>query len=205
MSSHRVASDLVRELALQPHPEGGWYREIYRSPVVVQTARGARSALTTIYYLLEAGQLSRWHVVQADELWHFYGGAPLELLAYEPGARAFERRVLGPVESALAVPPGADISAGTPEADVARFDIDLTSTLHLAAPDFVAGAGQGAAAVVSVIPTGVWQAARSLGEYSLVGCTVGPGFEFADFEFVSALPSHLEHFSGEMAAYASLL
>ena len=95
--SSRRAVDLIAQLALQPHPEGGWYREIYRSPVVVQTARGSRSALTTIYYLLESTQLSRWHVVQADELWHFYAGAPLELLAYTPGTRAFERRILGPV------------------------------------------------------------------------------------------------------------
>jgi len=171
-----AAVDLVRELGLQPHPEGGWYREIYRSPTRVATARGSRSALTTIYYLLEASQLSRWHVVQADELWHFYDGSPLELLAYDPGAREFERRVLGPV-SAASTPIG------------------------------IAGAGLTAAhaAAVSVIPTGVWQAARSLGPYTLVGCTVGPGFEFADFQFVSALPSHAEHFSGELAPYANLL
>lgn len=190
----------MRELALQPHPEGGWYREIYRSPTVVQTARGPRSALTTIYYLLEVGQLSRWHVVQADELWHFYGGAPLELLAYTPNTRAFERRVLGPVSTDSSPD---EAFAGTPEADVAHFDVDLTSTLHFAPPDLSDPALS--AAVVSVIPTGVWQAARSLGEYSLVGCTVGPGFEFADFEFVSSLAAHGAHFTGELRAYAGLL
>jgi predicted cupin superfamily sugar epimerase len=147
-------SDLVDKLALQPHPEGGWYREIYRSPTRVQTARGSRSAITTIYYLLEQQQLSRWHVVQADELWHFYAGAPLELLEYDPTSRKLVRHVLG----------------------------------H-----------------VAVIPTGVWQAARSLGEYSLVGCTVGPGFEFADFQFISDLPSHADHFKGDLAPFASLL
>jgi uncharacterized protein len=198
--SSRTAADLVRELALQPHPEGGWYREIYRSPTVVQTARGQRSALTTIYYLLEASQLSRWHVVQADELWHFYGGAPLELLAYTPNTRAFERRVLGPVSSDSSVD---EAFAGTPEADVAHFDVDLTSTLHLPTPTLTAPSQ--APTPVSIIPTGVWQAARSLGEYSLVGCTVGPGFEFADFEFVSALAAHGAHFTGELAAYAGLL
>ncbi len=156
------AADLVDKLALQPHPEGGWYREIYRSPVRVETAHGSRSALTTIYYLLEQTQLSRWHVVQADELWHFYAGAPLELLAYTPTTRKFERHVLGHVSAA-----------------------GITS--------------------VSVIPPGVWQAARSLGEYSLVGCTVGPGFEFADFQFVSALAAHAEHFEGDLAAFADLL
>ena len=151
------AADLVSKLALQPHPEGGWYREIYRSPTRVETARGSRSALTTIYYLLEQNQLSRWHVVQADEIWHFYAGAPLELVAYTPDTRTIDRH---------------------------RLD-NPTS--------------------VSVIPTGVWQAARSLGEYSLVGCTVGPGFEFADFQFVSALPSHADHFRGDLAPFANLL
>jgi predicted cupin superfamily sugar epimerase len=153
-----VAADLVSTLALQPHPEGGWYREIYRSPTRVETPRGSRSALTTIYYLLEQKQLSRWHVVQADEIWHFYAGAPLELVAYTPTSRAVERHLLDSPTSSVAV-----------------------------------------------IPTGVWQAARSLGEYSLVGCTVGPGFEFADFQFVSALASHAEHFTGALEPYASLL
>jgi predicted cupin superfamily sugar epimerase len=156
--------------------------------------------LTTIYYLLEASQLSRWHVVQADELWHFYGGASLELLAYAPATRTFERRLLGPVGMDSAVD---EAFAGTPEADVAHFDVDLTSTLHFAPPDLSAPAQP--AAVVSVIPAGVWQAARSLGEYSLVGCTVGPGFEFADFEFVSALAAHLDHFGGELAPFANML
>lgn len=164
------AADLVSKLALQPHPEGGWYREIYRSPTRVETARGSRSALTTIYYLLEQNQLSRWHVVQADEIWHFYAGAPLELVAYTPSTRLVERHVLG------------HVSAGVP-----------------------AQGGVAGATSVAVIPTGVWQAARSLGEYSLVGCTVGPGFEFADFQFVSALPSHADHFRGDLASFANLL
>jgi predicted cupin superfamily sugar epimerase len=155
------SAELVSRLALQPHPEGGWYREIYRSPTRVDTDRGRRSALTTIYYLLEQNQLSRWHVVQADELWHFYAGSPLELLEYAPTTRKLTRHVLGHV-------------------------------------------GEGATPV-AVIPAGVWQAARSLGEYSLVGCTVGPGFEFADFQFISDLPSHADHFKGDLAPFAALL
>jgi uncharacterized protein len=168
MSSPRVA-DLISELALQPHPEGGWYREIYRSPMRVETPRGPRAVLTTIYYLLERNQLSRWHVVQSDELWHFYAGAPLELLAYAPPTRQFERYMLG----------------------------DVTGVRR--------AAGQPVPTPVSVIPTGVWQAARSLGDYSLLGCTVGPGFEFADFQFVSAVPAHADHFKGALAPFAHLL
>jgi uncharacterized protein len=150
------AGELIGRLALQPHPEGGWYREIYRSPTRVETARGSRSALTTIHYLLERNQLSRWHVVQADELWHFYAGAPLELLEYDPASRKFSRHELS-------------------------------------------------AASVGIIPAGVWQAARSLGDYSLVGCTVGPGFEFADFQFICDLPSHADHFQGDLAPFVQLL
>src|SRR5215469_8119870 len=89
------ARAVIDKLDLKPHPEGGSYREIYRSSERVQTVRGARSAITSVYYLLERNQISRWHVVEADEIWHFYEGSPLELLAYEPDARALLRRVLG--------------------------------------------------------------------------------------------------------------
>ena len=85
---------VIEKLDLKPHPEGGWYREIYRSSDRVHTSRGARSAITTIYYLLERNQVSRWHVVAADEIWHFYEGSPLELLAYDPRARAMVHSVL---------------------------------------------------------------------------------------------------------------
>jgi len=174
-----VTRDLVDKLALQPHPEGGWYREIYRSPTRVETARGSRSAITTIYYLLERHQLSRWHIVQADELWHFYAGAPLELLEYDPTSRKLVRHMLGYVDSVPAVGARPDAAGAVAPA------LGATS--------------------VAVIPAGVWQAARSVGEYSLVGCTVGPGFEFADFQFTSDLPSHGDHFKGDLAEFASLL
>ena len=131
---------------------------MHRAAARVDTERGPRSALTTIYYLLEQGQLSRWHVVESDEVWHFYGGAPLELLAYEPRLRVLRRNVLGANSESI-----------------------------------------------GVIEAGVWQAARSLGAYSLVGCTVGPGFEFADFRFVAALAGHAAHFEGELARYTGLL
>ena len=58
---------------------------------------------------------------------------------------------------------------------------------------------------VGIIPSGVWQAARSLGEYSLVGCTVSPGFEFSGFKFTADLPDHGAHFVGEMSHYTALL
>jgi predicted cupin superfamily sugar epimerase len=155
------ASQVIGELQLAPHPEGGWYREIYRSADRVQRGDQSRSATTAIYYLLEQHQLSRWHVVDADEIWHFYAGAPLELLAYDPAARQLTRHVLW-----------------TPTAPFGP---------------------------VGVIPAGVWQAARSLGEYSLVGCTVSPGFEFSGFRFTADLPDHRAHFIDAMSQYEALL
>jgi len=135
---HPRARKLIGELNLQAHPEGGFYREVHRSGLAVTRQNGdRRSALTTIYYLLVAGELGLWHCVAADEIWHFYEGDPLELAIASPDATRITAARLGPL--------AAD---GEP---------------------------------VRVVPAGWWQAARSLGAYTLVGCTVGPGFDFADF------------------------
>ena len=156
-----TARDLIEKLALTPHPEGGWYREVFRSSARVDTSRGPRSAITAIYYLLERHQLSRWHVVETDEIWHLYGGSPLELLAYSLDSRRLVRHVLGNADE-----------RNEP---------------------------------VAVVEAGVWQAARSLGDFSLIGCTVGPGFEFEDFRFVVSVPGHAAHFQGELGPFVSLL
>jgi predicted cupin superfamily sugar epimerase len=73
---------LIAKLELRPHPEGGYYREIFRSaaPGHASEERGVRAALTTIYFLLTEGSISRWHQVASDEVWHLYEGGPLELL-----------------------------------------------------------------------------------------------------------------------------
>jgi len=83
---HSRAAELIRRLDLAPHPEGGYFREIFRSPHEVRPVDGrpARSALTTIFFLLAEGQFSRWHSVASDEVWHLYEGDPLELLIAEP-------------------------------------------------------------------------------------------------------------------------
>jgi hypothetical protein len=155
------AQDIVRQLRLQPHPEGGWYRELYRSDRQVLAPDAARSALTSIYYLLERQQFSRWHVVDADEVWHFYGGAPLDLFTYDPAFRQLVHRQLTALDD-----------GGEP---------------------------------AGVVPAGVWQAARSQGDYSLVGCSVGPGFEYSGFRFVVSLPDYARHFHGELGATRELL
>ena len=137
------ADELIALLDLRPHPEGGFYREVFRSVSRVTTAdtRGTRAALTTIFFLLPRGTHSRWHRVDSDEVWHFYEGDPLELLELDAAGRSLARHRLGVVDGTGQLP-------------------------------------------VRTIAAGSWQAAQPLGAYTLVGCTVGPGLEFADFRML---------------------
>lgn len=138
--------DLIAGLRLNPHPEGGYYRETWRSPltlpedVLPNGYGGDRSAGTLILYLLPTGSRSRQHRVRSDELWLFHGGDPLQLTIHS------ERH-----------PPNTYIL------------------------------GQEGCYQVSV-PAGYWQEAEPLvgsAGYSLVGCVVVPGFDFADFEMAA--------------------
>jgi uncharacterized protein len=129
-----TADDIIRLLGLQPHPEGGHFRETFRDAA---GAGSGRAASTAIYFLLKAGEVSRWHRVDAAEVWHWYAGAPLLLGIAEDGQRCEVRL-------------GSDLAAGErPQA---------------------------------VVPAQAWQQAQSLGAWTLVGCTVAPGFDFAGFE-----------------------
>jgi uncharacterized protein len=141
---HPRAADLIAALNLQPHPEGGFYRQIFQSSVQVTPVgeRGPRAALTTIYFLLTEGSCSRWHQVASDEVWHLYEGGPLELLELNASGQSVLRHRLAPI-------------------------------------------GRGTDAPVYTIGAGIWQAARPLGPYAFVGCTVGPGFDFADFRLLA--------------------
>lgn len=103
---------LVRRFQLEPHPEGGFYREIHRSTILVdpRDGRPGRCALTAIYYLLPGGQHSRWHRVASDEVWHLYDGGPLELWLAPPGLATVERVRLG--STASGSDPAATVPAG---------------------------------------------------------------------------------------------
>jgi uncharacterized protein len=130
------AADVIRLLDLEPHPEGGHYRQTFRD------SRGGpdgRPASTAIYFVLARGERSHWHKVDAVEIWHYHAGAPIRLeIALHEG---------GPVERLIL---GGDLAAGErPQA---------------------------------VVPAHAWQAATALGDWTLVGCTVAPGFEWAGFE-----------------------
>jgi hypothetical protein len=127
------AAEVIARLGLQPHPEGGHFRETFRD---VDDETG-RAASTAIYFLLAQGERSHWHRIDAVEVWHFYAGSTLELLIADADG---ERRVrLGP-----------DLAAGEqPQA---------------------------------IVPPHAWQAAQTAGAWTLVGCTVAPGFDFKTFE-----------------------
>ena len=113
------AQQLIEQLQLQPHPEGGWYKEVFRSSAQVHSAQvqpeashPQRGALTSIYFLLEADQLSRWHRVLSDEVWVHLDGAPIELWSWQPGTPP-QRITLGPVgDDASSCQPQGVVPAG---------------------------------------------------------------------------------------------
>lgn len=135
IDSSLSAREIIRLLALQPHPEGGHFRETFRDPEMDATGR---SVGTAIYYLLEAGEVSEWHRCDASEIWHYYAGAPM-VITISPNGHDAAAHHLGP-----------NLSTGQ------RPQI--------------------------LVPKNHWQSATSLGAWTLVGCTVSPGFEFAGFE-----------------------
>jgi predicted cupin superfamily sugar epimerase len=163
MSLDPSVSERIERLGLVPHPEGGYYREFFRSAVRVTPVdgRGGRASLTAIHFLLPAGAHSRWHAVRSDEQWTFLEGKPLDLFVLEPGAREVRRVVLGPLS----------------EGGVPTF----------------------------VVPADAWQAARAIGRYSLVTCTVGPGFDFADFRLLADSPRERGRIEGLAREFAELL
>ena len=143
---HSRAKELIQTLGLEPHPEGGYFVEAFRSSLLVSPSDGRtrRSALTVIYFLLVQGVFSRWHRVLSDEAWHWYEGDTLELLTVRPEGGSVSGIMLGPLS--------------------------------------------GSSAPLHVVPAGWWQAARPLGAYALVGCSVGPGFDHSDFKLLSSVP-----------------
>jgi uncharacterized protein len=158
----QTSADWVKALKLAPHPEGGFYREIHRSPHRVQRVSPngdpstLRQASTCIYYLLEGDQVSKLHRLDSEETWHFHLGEPLSLFLLYPDGRLEEKRL------------GPDIESGE--------------------------------SLFAIIPDGIWFGARlpRVQGFSLVTCTVSPGFEFQDFEIATGerlletFPEHKE-------------
>lgn len=168
--SNAAARTLIDRLGLDPHPEGGYYRETHRDAARVVRADAAdraqaptRAASTAIYYLLCDGAYSAWHRIDADEVWHFYAGEPLDIHMID--------------------------EAGT------------LQTCRLG--DALSHQG---AAFQTLVPAHCWFAAECVAlpqteaPFSLVGCTVAPGFEFSSFELADT-PALVERY----AAHAALL
>ena len=152
-----TAEEIKTLLKLEPHPiEGGHFRRTYTSTAALELPRGIRPARTAIYYLLEPGTFSEMHVLDSDEMFHFYLGDPVEMLQLCPDGR---------------------------------------SCVFTLGPDLVAGQH-----VQLIVPAGVWQGTRLIGDsqVALLGCTVTPGFDFADYrnasydELVTKWPAQAE-------------
>ncbi len=143
-----MITNLITQYQLLPHPEGGYYKETYRSTeniphaALAQHFSGSRSFSTAIYFLLLKDLFSAFHRIKSDECWHFYEGASLHV-----------------------------------------------HVLHLNGNYELISLGRNSAkgeVYQAVVPAGAWFASESIGEYSFVGCTVAPGFDFADFELARA-------------------
>jgi len=140
------AEDYIKKLGLLPHPEGGYYKETYRSVEAIPHQalppgfKGARNFSTAIYFLLPGNNFSALHRIQSDEIWHFYAGDPLEVI-----------------------------------------EISKNGTLKITEIGNDPDAGQHLQYVVSA-ETWFGSRVKKGGSFSLVGCTVSPGFDFEDFE-----------------------
>jgi uncharacterized protein len=153
-----TAEEIKALLNLAPHPvEGGSFRRTYTSGATVDLPRGKRAQSSAIYYLLDAGTFSEMHVLESDEMFHFYLGDPVEMLQLFPDG------------SSAVVTLGPDLEAGQQ--------------------------------VQVLVPAGIWQGTRLVGDgkVALLGCTVTPGFDFADYrnagyeELVAKWPAEAEH------------
>jgi predicted cupin superfamily sugar epimerase len=140
-----AAKHWIEHLNLEPHPEGGWYRQTYRAPLMIPHSAlpshgGDRAASTAIYFLLAADQFSAFHRLRSDEVWHFYAGSGLIVHVIAPDGD-YQQLLLG-----------------SNPANGEQFQ--------------------------AIVPAGCWfgSSPRHPDTYALVGCTVAPGFDFADFE-----------------------
>lgn len=144
----QFVQDLIAFYKLSPHPEGGYYKETYRSPLMhpqhslPAAFSGPRHSATAIYFLLVKETFSAFHRIQSDECWHFYQGAPVDIHVLH---------VNGQYEL---------IRLGNNWANGEQFQ--------------------------AMVPAGAWFASSTTGDYSMVGCTVSPGFDFEDFELATA-------------------
>ncbi|HEY1060125.1 MAG TPA: cupin domain-containing protein [Daejeonella sp.] len=157
-----MIQNLIHQYNLLPHPEGGYFKETYRSEESIPANglplrfSGGRAFSTAIYFLLLKDLFSAFHRIKSDECWHFYEGESLKVHV-----------------------------------------LHLNGTYELIRLGKNRDAGE---VYQAIVPAGAWFASETSGEYSFVGCTVAPGFDFADFELARA-----EELKSEYPEYASLI
>ena len=145
------SNEIIKNLNLAQHPEGGWYSETYRSTASKEFERGERSLATVIYFMLAGAEISAFHKLNSDEFWYYHEGSIIDVhILYENGA--YELRRLGAISS----------SGTTPQL---------------------------------LLPAGCWFAAecQDKASYSLVSCSVHPGFDFEDFKLANREELSLEY------------
>jgi len=146
---------LIQFYQLLPHPEGGYYKETYRSSERIpldslpERFAGDRNYATAIYFLLEENSFSAFHRIQSDECWHFYAGDAVDIHVLHSNGK-YELIKLGD-------------------------NIEMGEQFQ------------------AIVPAGAWFASKTSGQYSLVGCTVSPGFDFADFELAKSAELTLQY------------
>ena len=154
-------NNIVEHLEMLPHPEGGFFKEVYRSEGIIpkeglQDFSGDRNYCTSIYFLLTSDNFSAFHRIKQDEIWHFYKGSPLYVHVIDKEGRYTRHEV------------GLELEQGQ-------------------VPQLT-------------VPRGCWFASsvKNENDFSFVGCTVAPGFDFEDFEMAdrskltAAYPQHKE-------------
>ena len=185
--AHPGAGEVIAALGLEPHPEGGFFRETFRAVDLVEAVQGRRVSATSIAFLLTVDRPSRFHRLLSNELWVYQGGAPLELWLLEPDGSA--RRVL------------LGLGSGDPRPAARPTPRSTARPKPRSTAGSTAGSTVGrAASPTARVPAHVWQAARVVAapvghdpsarepsalpalDWSLVTCVVAPGFEYADFE-----------------------
>lgn len=159
---NKRAAYLIRKLDLQKHPEGGYFKEVYRSDEIIgqknlpERYTSGRNYSTSIYFMIEGDDFSSFHRLESDELWHFYEGTAIKIIMIDKNGK-LENKLLG--------------------------------------TDFEKGENP-----VAVIKKATWFAAELVDKtmYSLIGCTVAPGFDFEDFtlaksdDLIKNFPYHSE-------------
>lgn len=131
---------IIEKLDLEQHPEGGYFRQTYKSNFIVQPQKQSytRSCATHIYYYLQSGMYSKFHKVKHDEIWNLYDGEGVKLHIYDSENNRFGEKIMS------------------------KRDLDFHT----------------------VVRGNLWQAAEPIGDYVLVGCTVAPGWELEDEEYL---------------------